>query len=230
MAAEARKYVDSRRRFNHSVGLSWRALLGHARHAVEERLPQAAGVPDGSGGRAFRHQLAYGMLYSSIPVQLHSADRSAMAFGVETRFPFLDHRVVDWSITLPDRLLVHDGWQKYILRKAAAGLIPERVRWRVDKVGFAAPQDRWLRSAIRSWVEDRLFSGPIRELETYDRATLEQAWQAHLSARADHSWFLWRWISLNEWLRLFDAAGWGSKMGKSEIATQTAHLAAGSPA
>jgi asparagine synthase (glutamine-hydrolysing) len=223
MAAEAEKYIDSRRRFNHCVGLSWRELLEYAWKGADERLPEAAGVPDGSGGRAFRHQLAYGMLHSLIPVQLHSADRSAMAFGVETRFPFLDHRLVDWSITLPDKLLVHDGWQKYILRKAAAGLIPERVRWRVDKVGFAAPQDRWLRSAIRPWVEERLFSGPIRELDTYDRRALEQAWQAHVSGRADHSSFLWRWISLNEWLLLFDAAGWGSKM-KTPSVPQTTQL------
>jgi asparagine synthase (glutamine-hydrolysing) len=214
MAAEARKYVDSRRRFNASVGMDWRQLMGSAIYGRDAALPQAPGVPDGRPDQTFRHQLAYGMLYSSLPVQLHSADRSAMAFGVETRFPFLDHHLVDWATGLPDRLLVRQGWQKYILRRASAGLIPERVRWRVDKVGFAAPQDRWLRkSAVRDWVEDRLFSGPATALESYDRAVLHAAWRAHVAAHADHSWLLWRWISLNEWLSLFDTGTWGRALG-----------------
>jgi asparagine synthase (glutamine-hydrolysing) len=141
---------------------------------------------------------------------LRYADRNAMAFSRETRFPFLDHDLVDWAVSLPDALLVRDGWQKYVLRLAASGVVPRSVQWRADKVGYAAPLDAWLRGELREWARERVFDRCMVGLPGYERAALEQLWDEHQSHRADRSWELWRWISLGEWLALLRSGRWRS--------------------
>ncbi len=205
----SRGYADSRRRFDARIGLSWRELFRYWRRPP---APYAGaydvGVPRAAPGHRLRRQVAEALQYNSLPVLLRYADRNAMAFGRETRFPFLDHDLVDWCVSLPDHALVRRGWQKYILRKAADGILPHAIQWRADKVGYAAPLDVWLRGPLKAWGHDRLFSGPIRVVPGYDRKELDLAWQRHQQSVANLSWELWRWISLNEWLRLLGRRAW----------------------
>ena len=111
---------------------------------------------------------------------------------------------------MPEQAIVGDGWQKLILRRAGEGLVPTQVLWRADKMGYAAPLDRWLRDGLKTWAHDRLFSGPVTHLEAYDRRALEGLWNEHQSGRAERSWALWRWISLNEWLCLLEDGAWSA--------------------
>jgi asparagine synthase (glutamine-hydrolysing) len=161
-----------------------------------------------------RRLIAEALQYNSLPMLLRYADRNAMAFSRETRFPFLDHELVDWCVTLPDRAFVHGGWQKYILRKAGSGVVPPEIQWRADKVGYAAPLDVWLRDSLRDWAYERLFTGRIVDLEGYDRSALEDLWKRH-HAGENHSWALWRWISLNEWFALMDSGAWQRGLGQT---------------
>lgn len=87
-----------------------------------------------------------------LPAYLRSDDRDAMAFGLETRHPFLDYRLVDFCFSLPDDAKIKHGWQKFLLREAMAEL-PETIRYRKDKKGYTTPQDVWL-SANREAFED----------------------------------------------------------------------------
>jgi asparagine synthase (glutamine-hydrolysing) len=70
-----------------------------------------------------------------------------MRFSIETRHPFLDHRLVDFMLSLPVRMKIKNGWTKYVLRKAIHEL-PDAIRWRRDKQGFVTPEEKWLRSAL----------------------------------------------------------------------------------
>ncbi len=79
---------------------------------------------------------------------LRYADRNAMAHSVEVRLPFLSHELVEFGFSLPDNFLIHEGWSKFILRKSLEPLLPEKITWRKDKIGFAAPQDKWLENDI----------------------------------------------------------------------------------
>lgn len=81
----------------------------------------------------------------SIPLYLHSDDADGMAFGIESRHPFLDYNLVDFAYTLPEKFKIHKGWQKYLLRRAADGL-PEEIRWRRDKMGYTTPHQTWIDS------------------------------------------------------------------------------------
>ena len=81
---------------------------------------------------------------SSIPNQLHSEDRNSMMFSIESRLPFLDHRLVEYVVGLPSSLKINKGFSKYIFRMALTEL-PEGVRWRKDKMGFVAPDKEWVK-------------------------------------------------------------------------------------
>jgi asparagine synthase (glutamine-hydrolysing) len=74
------------------------------------------------------------------------ADRNAMAFSVEVRLPFLDHKMVEYLFSLPADYKIHNGWTKYIQRMAFDTIIPEEITWRSEKVGFETPQDVWLQN------------------------------------------------------------------------------------
>jgi len=75
---------------------------------------------------------------------LRYADRNSMAHSREVRLPFLDHNLVEFVFSLPERLIIRDGWTKWILRQAFRGVVPEPILNRVDKLGYEPPQQRWL--------------------------------------------------------------------------------------
>jgi asparagine synthase (glutamine-hydrolysing) len=81
---------------------------------------------------------------SSLPYQLHSEDRNSMLFSIESRLPFLDHRLVEYITGLPSHYKINKGYTKYVLRQALPEL-PAPVRWRKDKIGFAAPDKEWVK-------------------------------------------------------------------------------------
>jgi asparagine synthase (glutamine-hydrolysing) len=202
-------YVDSRRRFDdraaYGVAQLVRQLLRPPRI---DAGPYEEGLPPSRRGGRFRRLRAEALQYDTLPSLLRYADRNAMAFSRETRFPFLDHELVDWCLGLPDHALVEAGWQKAMLRRTAATLLPAEVAWRADKVGYAAPLDLWLRSGLRDWAHERLFGGSLDAVPHYDRKLLADQWEAHQRGTLNASWSLWRWISLGEWLRLARSGAW----------------------
>jgi asparagine synthase (glutamine-hydrolysing) len=80
----------------------------------------------------------------SLPALLRYEDKNSMWHSIETRLPFLDYRLVEFALSLPVEYKITDGWTKYILRFAVDGLLPEKITWRRDKLGFEAPEVEWL--------------------------------------------------------------------------------------
>jgi len=140
---------------------------------------------------------------TSLPALLRYEDRNSMAFSVEARTPFLDFRLVERALALPASDLVRGGWTKAVLRDGMAGVLPECVRLRRDKLGFATPEVRWLREIapqVRDWL------GPGARAERVIRPDVLARWRAEpddvLAARAG----LWRVLSVELWLRHVE--GW----------------------
>lgn len=77
-----------------------------------------------------------------LPYYLISDDRTAMASSIETRHPFLDYRLVEFGYSLPNNLLIKEGWQKWLVRESIEEL-PKDIRWRRDKKGFTIPQRKF---------------------------------------------------------------------------------------
>jgi asparagine synthase (glutamine-hydrolysing) len=135
---------------------------------------------------------------SSLPALLRYEDRNSMAFSIEARLPFLDYRVVEWGLARPSAQLMAGGFTKAPLREAVAGLVPDSIRWRRDKLGFASPERRFLTGLapqVRGWLgagaRTRDFVDP-RRLEAWLRLP-----DASLAARPG----LWRLLSTELWLR-----------------------------
>lgn len=81
---------------------------------------------------------------TGLPPLLRFEDKNAMAHSIETRLPFLDHRLVEHCIALAWNLKMSDGWSKWIARKAMEDVLPPTIAWRRSKLGFAAPEGLWL--------------------------------------------------------------------------------------
>ena len=85
---------------------------------------------------------------SGLEELLRYADRNSMAHGREVRLPFLDHTLVEFIFSLPSNLKIHDGWTKWLLRKAMDKKLPDEIVWRKDKVGYEPPQQQWMENKI----------------------------------------------------------------------------------
>jgi asparagine synthase (glutamine-hydrolysing) len=170
--------------------------------------PYTVGVADAKPGFRLRRTLSEALLYNSIPSLLRYADRNAMAFSLESRYPFLDYELVDFIISLPDDFYIRDGWMKWILREAAGDIIPDSIKWRADKVGYVAPLDNWLRNELYEWGYNYAFSKRLNVIKGYDKAALMTIWESHQAGSVNNSWAIWRWISLSIWLEMFDKKTW----------------------
>ncbi len=107
-------------------------------------------------GRSLGRRLEADLTRFSLPVLLRYEDRNTMAFGLEARVPFVDHFFVEWLATLPADLRLSGGWTKRILRDALIGVLPERVRTRKSKLGFLAPESKWLAGPLADWLKQTL--------------------------------------------------------------------------
>ncbi len=89
---------------------------------------------------------------TSIPYQLHSEDRNSMLFSIESRLPFLDYRLVEFCLSLPEYYKLRDGYPKKILRDAVVSL-PIEIKERKDKMGFVSPDETWVRENSSYFME-----------------------------------------------------------------------------
>lgn len=127
----------------------------------------------------------------TLPGFLHYEDRNSMAFGVETRLPFLDHRLVEMALRVPANRRFEGGMPKARLRAIARSWVPAQIVDRRAKMGYLAPLARWTRenaSAITEQVEGRSFREcPILEHDVWRRQAL-----AFLSGDDRHLHVFWR--------------------------------------
>lgn len=155
-------------------------------------------------GTKLQRQLYGHLRQSSIPALLHYEDRNSMAFSIEARVPYLDHRVVEFCLGLDDAFKIHGSWTKWILRKVAAPHLPKEVTWRRSKLGYPTPFAKWLRiGADRDAVRELLFSRRFLDRELVARESLEFYWDQHQRGEADRSWLIYRYVTLELWHRMF---------------------------
>ena len=85
-----------------------------------------------------------------------------MAHSVEVRLPFLDHQLVEFVFSLPDEFKLSEGWTKLLLRKSMEYTLPPQITWRIDKIAYEAPQQKWL-STVRSKMADEIIYGYLND-------------------------------------------------------------------
>jgi len=129
---------------------------------------------------------------------LVKVDRAAMAVGLETRIPLLDHRIVEFAWQLPEKLIQRRGRTKWLLRQILHQHVPRALVDR-PKAGFAVPVAQWLRGSLRSWAEDWLSEGRLRQQGFFKSAVLQEKWREHLSGKRDWSQPLWNVLAFQTW-------------------------------
>ncbi len=133
---------------------------------------------------------------------MFKADMASMAFGLELRSPFLDHRVVEFAATLPGRLKIRGQRNKWFLRRLYRGRLPESVL-RARKAGFGMPLDHWLRGALHGVAHDLLLNYGAHTRQYLNRDAVAAVIKIHRSGQRNYDELIWTLIVLELWLRNF---------------------------
>ena len=116
----------------------------NSRSILGERLKGLPLEDIGLAGTSLRGRQLLDLKRFSVPMINHYEDRVSMAWSRELRMPYLDPRLIEFALALPDDVKLHGGWTKFILRKAAESDMPKEITWRRDKKGYSLPTHRWL--------------------------------------------------------------------------------------
>jgi asparagine synthase (glutamine-hydrolysing) len=136
---------------------------------------------------------------------LVKVDRAAMHHSLETRAPFLDHRLYEYSATLPTSYLVDErGGGKRILRHLLLKYVPRSLVDR-PKAGFAVPLAKWLRQELADWAESLVYGPELAAQSFIDQGRAADIWRLHKEGRGDYSFHLWGLLQFCAWQRMYRA-------------------------
>lgn len=133
---------------------------------------------------------------------LTKVDIASMAFGLEARSPFLDHRVAELAARMPIELKFSPGQGKKILIQTFADLLPESIQRR-SKMGFGVPIDHWFRNELSGLLRETLLSPRCLDRGIFRCETVERLIDEHQSRRWDHAYRLWNLLCLECWHRIY---------------------------
>jgi len=129
---------------------------------------------------------------------LTKVDRAAMAVSLETRAPFLDHRVVEFASSLPLSLKIREGQSKWILRQLLYRHVPREIIER-PKMGFAIPLHDWLRGPLRDWAGALLSPSRLTREGYFVASGISRVWEQHQSGRGNFEHMLWPVLMFQAW-------------------------------
>ncbi len=131
-------------------------------------------------------------------------DLNSMHFSIESRIPFLDHHLVEKTLSMPASQIIRGGVSKYILREAVKDVLPPSIYNRHDKKGYGVPADEWFRTKdFKNYIEAMLNCPRFAQRGYFDIKQCKEKYAAHLSGAADWSKEIWKWINLEVWFRQF---------------------------
>lgn len=134
----------------------------------------------------------------SLQSLLRYEDKNSMAYSVEARLPFLDHRLVELIFRMPYDELIKDGWTKYVLRQSMKNCIPEDIRMRKGKLAFSVPQKLWMEQISKYLRES--FTNGVKAIRYIDTNKILSA----IKTNKYNDKVLFRVFALEKWMEVFD--------------------------
>jgi len=155
---------------------------------------------DFEGVAASRNSLIYYLdVNSYLPNDiLAKVDRSTMGFGLEARAPFLDHRLYEFAMTIPDKMKVRGRNSKWVLRQMHKKYFPREI-CSLPKSGFSVPLAYWLRNGLKEWASQALSTANLSASGFLDVPEIDRMWAQHLDGAVDHSAHLWKVLMFQSW-------------------------------
>jgi asparagine synthase (glutamine-hydrolysing) len=136
---------------------------------------------------------------ANLQLLLHWEDRNSMAHSIEARVPFLDHRLVEFSLALGSDHKIVGADTKRVLRRAMTGILPEKVVTRRDKLGFATPEQEWFRGPLRRQIEDAIETTLRRFPDLLNADGVRRLASDMLEGRQAVDFRLWRIANMGLW-------------------------------
>ena len=130
---------------------------------------------------------------------LCKVDRAAMSNSLETRVPFLDHRLVEFAVNLDLDLKIRNGESKYILRRVLDKYLPSKITNQV-KQGFGIPIASWLRGPLKEWASDLLLNDNLKNNDFINSKQVSYMWHEHQSGKKDWHSEIWNILMFQSWL------------------------------
>tara|TARA_Y200000002_G_scaffold383052_1_gene402821 strand:+ start:3775 stop:5667 length:1893 start_codon:yes stop_codon:yes gene_type:complete len=130
---------------------------------------------------------------------LVKVDRAAMASSLETRAPFLDHKLIEYVWKIPQSLKLRNGQGKWILKQILNNYVPSHLTER-SKMGFGIPIESWLRGPLRDWAENLLNEKRLRQEGYFDPKIVRDKWTEHLSGKRNWKSALWGVLMFQSWI------------------------------
>jgi asparagine synthase (glutamine-hydrolysing) len=140
-------------------------------------------------------------------MHLRAGDRVCSAFSIESRYPYLDHRIIEFSFSMPENQKIRKAWSKYVLRTATKNLIPESIRKR-KKQGTPIPLERWLKD-LRNEIREVFNSKEFRERGYFNQNAVLNLYERYCSGKLNrqqrqfYGGIIWRILNVELWFRAF---------------------------
>jgi len=187
------------------------------------RLPTALSdlshlMPEASFARQMMHLDLMFYLPDDVLVKV---DRAAMAVSLETRTPFLDHRVVEFAARLPLHMQLRNKQSKWLLRQLLDRYVPRQFVER-PKMGFGVPLHDWLRGPLREWADAKLDPARIARHDVFDPIEVRHLWDEHVRGYANNTATLWPVLMFDGWMSEVHGDSRGTDVGATTVAERLA--------
>jgi asparagine synthase (glutamine-hydrolysing) len=151
----------------------------------------------------FNTMLHNELFTTNLPSLLHFEDRNSMAFSIEARVPYLDTEFTNYIASLPYNQKIRNGVTKFALRNAIKGIIPERIRMRMDKMGFVTPEETWMKYELKAYITDIIYSTSFKHRGYWDSDKVIEDYQKFIDGKTTYSPEIWRIVCVELWARKF---------------------------